>query len=104
MAIVILFGVYKIIDPGSQGSVRRIGSNKISNIQNNNNIETSSENLNDLAREYTNKSSTKDVAEMEKNNYKTSVKPDYIEYMPIYDEVFNEEKQIYEGYIVSLTY
>mgnify|MGYP004463093753 FL=1 len=101
LAIVILFGVYKIIDPGSQGSVRRIGSNKISNIQNNNNIETSSENLNDLAREYTNKSSTKDVAEMEKNNYKTSVKPDYIEYMPIYDEVFNEEKQIYEYNLVG---
>ena len=95
-AIVILFGIYKIIDPRSQGGVRTIGPSKISNIQNDNNSDTSSENLNDLDREYTNKSSTKDVVEMEKNNYKTAVEPDYIEYMPIYDEVFNEQKQIYE--------
>ena len=102
-AIVILFGIYKIIDPGSQGGVRRIEPSKISNIQNdnNNNSDTSSENLNDLDREYTNKSSTKDVVEMEKNNYKTAVEPDYIEYMPIYDEVFNEEKQIYEYNLVG---
>ena len=95
LATVILFSIYKIVDSNSsQGIVRRIESDEVNNIRNS--TRTVSENLIDLDRNYTSKSSINDVIETEGNIYKTSTEPDHIEYMPIYDEVFNEEKQIYE--------